>query len=69
MNITLADKNFRCSLDASRGKGGHQKGTWPHQCASILPTRDPVSTCVFKTFLHHVGIDKATDLRQVRPIL
>jgi hypothetical protein len=28
-----------------------------------------VSSGVFKTFLHHVGIDKATYVRQVRPIL
>ena len=62
-------KHFRHNLDASGGKGGHQKWTGPDQRAFILPTRDPVSTGVFKTFLHHVGIDKATYVRQVRPIL
>jgi len=62
-------KHFRHSLDASGGKGGHQKWTGPDQRAFILPTRDPVSPGVFKTFLHHVGIDKATYVRQVRPIL
>lgn len=40
-----------------------------YQRAFILPTRDPVRTGVFKTFLHHVGIDKATYVRQVRPNL
>lgn len=62
-------RHFRHSLDASGGKGGHQKWTGPDHRAFILPTRDPVSPGVFKTFLHHVGIDKATYVRQVRPIL
>ena len=67
--LERALKHFRHSLDASGGKGGHQKWTGPDQRAFILPTRDPVSTGVFKTFLHHVGIDKATYVRQVRPNL
>lgn len=67
--IERALKHFRHSLDAAGGKGGHQKWTGPDQRAFILPTRDPVSTGVFKTFLHHVGIDKATYVRQVRPNL
>jgi hypothetical protein len=62
-------KHFRHSLDSSGGKGGHQKWTGPDQRAFILPTRDPVSTGVFKTFLHHLGIDKATYVRQIRPNL
>jgi hypothetical protein len=62
-------RHFRHNLDASGGKGGHQKWTGPDQRAFILPTRDPVSTGVFKTFLHHVGIDKATYVRNVRPNL
>jgi len=67
--LERALKHFRHSLDASGGKGGHQKWTGPDQRAFILPTRDPVSAGVFKTFLHHVGIDKATYVRQVRPKL
>jgi hypothetical protein len=67
--LERALKHFRHSLDVSGGKGGHQKWTGPDQRAFILPTRDPVSTGVFKTFLHHVGIDKATYVRQVRPNL
>ena len=67
--LEWALKHFHHSLDASGGKGGHQKWTGPDQRAFILPTRDPVSTGVFKTFLHHVGIDKATYVRQVRPNL
>ena len=57
------------SLDTSGGKGGHQKWTGPDQRAFILPTRDPVSTFVFSMFLHHVRIDKATYVRDVRPML
>jgi hypothetical protein len=67
--LERALKHFRHSLDVSGGKGGHQKWTGPDQRAFILPTRDPVSTGVFKTFLHHVGIDKATYVREVRPNL
>ncbi|WP_144731168.1 MULTISPECIES: hypothetical protein [Comamonadaceae] len=67
--LERALKRFHHSLDASGGKGGHQKWTGPDQRAFILPTRDPVSPGVFKTFLHHVGIDKATYVRQVRPNL
>jgi hypothetical protein len=67
--LERALKHFRHNLDASGGKGGHQKWTGPDQRAFILPTRDPVSRQVFKTFLHHVGIDKATYVRQVRPNL
>jgi len=48
---------------------GHQKRTGPDQRAFILPTRDPVSTGVFNTFLHHVVIDKASYLRSIRPNL
>ena len=62
-------KHFLHRLDVSGGKGGHQKWTGPDHRAFILPTRDPVSPGVFKTFLHHVGIDKATYVRQVRPNL
>ena len=67
--LERALKHYRHSLDASGGKGGHQKWTGPDQRAFILPTRDPVSTGVFKTFLHHLGIDKATYVRKVRPNL
>ncbi len=56
-------------LDVAGGKGGHQKWTGPDQRAFILPTRDPVSVGVFKTFLQHLGIDKATYVREVRPNL
>ena len=67
--LERALKHFRYSLDVSGGKGGHQKWTGPDHRAFILPTRDPVSPGVFKTFLHHVGIDKATYVSQVRPNL
>jgi hypothetical protein len=67
--LERALRHFNHDLDASGGKGGHQKWTGPDRRAFILPTRDPVSPGVFKTFLHHVGIDKATYVRQVRPNL
>lgn len=64
-----AHKQFRHSLDVSGGKGSHQKWTGPDQRAFILPTREPVSPGVFMTLLHHVGLDKDTYVRQVRPYL
>jgi hypothetical protein len=67
--IERALRHFKHSLDASGGKGGHQKWTGPDQRAFTLPTRDPVSMVVFKEFLHHVGIDKSTYVREVRPNL
>ena len=67
--LERALKHFNHSLDASGGKGGHQKWTGPDRRAFTLPTRDPVSPVVFNAFLHHVGIDKAAYVRQVRPNL
>lgn len=67
--IERALKHFGHNLDSSAGKGGHQKWTGPDQRAFVLPTRDPVSPGVFKTFLHHLGIDKATYVHDVRPRL
>jgi hypothetical protein len=67
--IERALKHFGHSLDASGGKGGHQKWTGHDQRAFILPTRDPVSPVVFKTFLQHLGIDKAEYVRDIRPKL
>lgn len=67
--IERALKHFGHSLDPSGGKGGHQKWTGPDQRAFILPTRDPVSPGVFKTFLRHVRIDKITYVHDVRPNL
>lgn len=67
--LEKALRHFKHILDKAGGKGGHQKWTGPDQRAFILPTRDPVSTGVFKTFLDHVGINKDTYVRQVRPNL
>lgn len=67
--LEKALKFFKHILDVSGGKGGHQKWTGPDQRAFILPTRDPVSVGVFNTFLQHLGIDKATYVREVRPNL
>jgi hypothetical protein len=54
-------------LDASGGKGGHQKWNAPDQRAFILPTKDPVSRTVFKSFLAHIGMDKSGYVRELRP--
>lgn len=67
--LEKALKHFKHSLNAAGGKGGHQKWTGPDQRAFILPTRDPVSSGVFKTFLNHVGINKAEYVQDVRPNL
>lgn len=67
--IERALKHFGHSLNPSGGKGGHQKWTGPDQRAFILPARDPVSPGVFKTFLQHLGIDKATYIYEIRPRL
>lgn len=67
--IERALRHYGHSLDASGGKGGHQKWTGRDQRAFILPTRDPVSPVVFKTFLQHLGIDKAEYVRDIRPKL
>ncbi len=67
--LEKALKHFKHSLNAAGGKGGHQKWTGPDQRAFILPTRDPVSPGVFKTFLNHVGINKAEYVQDVRPNL
>ena len=67
--IEKALKRYEHTLDAAGGKGGHQKWTGPDQRAFTLPTSDPVTRRVFKTFLAHVGIDKDTYVRQVRPNL
>lgn len=67
--LEKALKYFKHILDVSGGKGGHQKWTGPDQRAFILPTRDPVSLKVFKSFLHYLGLDKATYVSEVRPNL
>lgn len=67
--LERALRHFKHMVDPSGGKGGHQKWTGPDQRAFILPTRDPVSVGVFKTFLQHLGIDKNTYVRDVRPNL
>jgi hypothetical protein len=67
--LERALKYFKHVSDRSGGKGSHEKWTGPDQRAFILPKRDPVSPGVFRTFLGHVGIDKATYLHDVRPHL
>lgn len=67
--IERALKHFGHSLDQSGGKGSHEQWTGPDNRAFYLPKRDPVSPGVFKTLLHHLGIDKATYIHDVRPQL
>lgn len=67
--LEKALKYFGHIVDVSAGKGGHQKWTGRDQRAFILPTRDPVSPTVFRSFLHHMGIDKTAYVHDVRPLL
>lgn len=67
--LEKALKFFKHIVDPAGGKGGHQKWTGPDKRAFILPTRDPVSVGVFKTFLQYLGINKSTYVREVRPNL
>lgn len=67
--LEKALKYFKHVVNPAGGKGGHQKWTGPDNRAFILPTRDPVSVGVFKTFLQHLEIDKVTYVREVRPNL
>jgi hypothetical protein len=67
--IERALRYFNHSVDRSGGKGSHQKWTGPDRRVFILPTRDPLSIGVFKAFLQHVGVNKATYVREVRPKL
>lgn len=67
--LEKALKFFKHIVDPAGGKGGHQKWTGPDNRAFILPTRDPVSVGVFKTFLQYLGINKSTYVREVRPNL
>lgn len=67
--VQCALKYFKHIRDPKGGKGSHEKWTGPDERVFILPGRDPVSGRVFRTFLHHVGIDKSTYIHEVRPKL
>ena len=62
-------KYFDFKRDKAGGKGSHEKWTGPDNRAFPVPRRDPVGTKVFREFLHHMGIDKATYVDEVRPNL
>jgi predicted RNA binding protein YcfA (HicA-like mRNA interferase family) len=53
----------------ARGKGSHEQWVAPDQRAFVLPTRNPLSRVVFSSMLHHLGIDKKTYVRDIRPKL
>lgn len=67
--IQKALKHFHYEVDVSEGKGSHEKWTGPDNRAFPLPRKDPVSGCVFKSFLDHFEIDKRTYVHKVRPML
>ena len=67
--LQKALKYYQHVVDVSGGNGSHEKWTGPDNRAFPVPRRDPVSHTVFKTFLDHVGIDKAIYIKQVRPNL
>lgn len=49
-----------------RGKGSHETWFSPDGRGFPLPTRDPLSRDVFNSLLSHLGIDKATYVRDIR---
>jgi hypothetical protein len=53
----------------ARGKGSHEQWVAPDERAFPLPTRDPLSREVFGSLLSHLGIDKKTYVRDIRPKL
>ena len=67
--LQKALKFYRHVVDVSAGAGSHEKWTGPDNRAFPVPRTDPVSHTVFKSFLHYIGIDKTTYVRQVRPNL
>ena len=50
----------------SAAKGSHEKWTGPDSRAFVLPQRDPVSRGVFKSFLHHFGMNKSEYAEKIR---
>lgn len=67
--LQKALKFYRHVVDVAAGAGSHEKWTGPDNRAFPVPRTDPVSYKVFKSFLHYIGIDKSTYVRQVRPNL
>lgn len=53
----------------ARGKGSHEQWIAPDQRGFPLPARDPLSREVFSSLLSHLGIDKKTYVRDIRPKL
>jgi hypothetical protein len=62
----VIEKFYGYSLDPKGGKGSHEKWIGDNGRFFIIPGTDPVSPPVFKTFLHHFGIDKQTYINTIR---
>jgi len=62
----VIEKFYGYSLDPKGGKGSHEKWIGDNGRFFIIPGTDPVSPPVFKTFLHHFGIDKQTYINNIR---
>jgi len=62
----VIEKFYGYSLDPKGGKGSHEKWIGDNGRFFIIPGTDPVSPPVFKTFLHHFGIDKQTYINSIR---
>ena len=62
----VIEKFYGYSLDSKGGKGSHEKWIGENGRFFIIPGTDPVSPPVFKTFLHHFGIDKQTYINSIR---
>ena len=66
--IQLALKYYKYKL-ISGGKGSHEKWEGADNSTFIVPTGDPVSRGVFRTFLTHFNIDKKFYIENIRPNL
>jgi hypothetical protein len=67
--IEKALKYFGYQVDKARGKGSHEMWSGKDNHGFPIPRRDPLSRGVFKSFLHHFGLDKVTYIEQIRPQL
>lgn len=62
-------RHFNHRHEPARGKGSHEQWVAPDERAFPLPARDPLSQGVFRNLLSHLGIDKKTYVRDIRPKL
>lgn len=67
--VVRALRHYNHKCDPRGGKGSHEKWIGPDNRTFSLPRRDPLSYTVFDSFLHYIGVDKSTYVRDIRPSL